>query len=46
MSFNFTAAVISTVILEPKKRKSVTVYTLSSSASHEVMGPEAMILVF
>ena len=34
------------VILEPKKIKSVTVSTLSSSICHEVMGPDAMILVF
>ena len=33
----------SAVILEPKKRKSDTV---SSSISHEVMGPDAMFLVF
>ena len=33
----------SAVILEPKKIKSVTV---SPSISHEVMGPDAMILVF
>ena len=36
----------STVILEPKKIKSVTVYIVSSSISHEVMGLNAMILVF
>ena len=35
----------STVILEPKKIKSVTVI-VSPSISHEVMGPDAMILVF
>jgi len=29
----------STVILEPKKRKSVTTYTFSPSICHEVMGP-------
>ena len=33
----------SAVILEPKKIKSVTV---SPSVCHEVMGPDAMILVF
>ena len=33
----------STVILEPKKMKSVTVSTVSPSISHEVMGPDAMI---
>ena len=37
---------LSTVILEPKKRKSVTASTLSLSVCHEVMGPESMILVF
>ena len=34
------------VILEPKKRKSVTVSIVSPSICHEVMGPDAMILVF
>ena len=33
-------------ILEPKKIKSVTVSTVSPSICHEVMGPDAMILVF
>ena len=36
----------SAVILEPPKIKSATVSTVSSSISHEVMGPDAMILVF
>ena len=36
----------SEVILEPPKRKSDTVSTVSPSISHEVMGPDAMILVF
>ena len=36
----------STVILEPPKIKSATVYTVSPSICHEVMGPDAMILVF
>src|SRR5574340_773109 len=36
----------SAVILEPKKIKSVTVSILSPSIWHEVMGPDAMILVF
>ena len=36
----------STVILEPKKIKSDTVYTVSSSISHQVMGPDAMIFIF
>ena len=34
------------VILEPKKIKSVTVSIVSPSIRHEVMGPDAMILVF
>ena len=34
------------VILEPKKIKSDTVSTVSQSICHEVMGPDAMILVF
>ena len=33
------------VILEPKKIKSVTVSIVSPSICHEVMGPDAMILV-
>ena len=36
----------SAVILEPKKIKSDTVSTVSPSISYEVMGPDAMILVF
>ena len=36
----------STVILEPKKIKSVTVSIVSPSIYHEVMGPDAMIFVF
>ena len=39
---NFMAA----VILEPKKIKSVTIFIVSPSICHEVMGPDAMILVF
>ena len=34
------------MILEPPKMKSDTVSTVSPSICHEVMGPEAMILVF
>ena len=34
------------VILEPKKIKSVTVSIFSPCVCHEVMGPDAMILVF
>ena len=37
---------VSTVNLEPKKIKSVTVYIVSSSICHEVMGQDVMILVF
>ena len=36
----------SAVILEPPKIKSYTVSTVSPSISHEVMGPDALILVF
>ena len=36
----------SAVILEPKKIKSATVPTVSPSISHEMMAPDAMILVF
>ena len=37
---------LSAVILEPRKIKPVTVSTVSPSISHEVMGLDAMILVF
>ena len=37
---------LSEVILEPKKIKSDTVSTVSPSISHEMMGPDAMILIF
>ena len=33
-------------ILEPKKIKSVTVSIVSPSICHQVMGPDAMIVVF
>ena len=36
----------SAMILEPRKIKSATVSTVSPSICHEVMGPDAMILVF
>ena len=36
----------STVILEPKEIKSVTVPIVSPSICHDVMGPDAMIFVF
>ena len=42
---NFMAAVNICNVLEPKKLKSLTVSTVSPSISHEVMGPDAMILV-
>ena len=35
----------SAVILEPRKIKSATVSTVSPSICHEVMGPDAMILL-
>ena len=35
----------SAVILEPQKIKSVSVFIASPSICHEVMGPDAMILV-
>ena len=37
---------LSAVILEPKKIKSVTVSTFPPSICHEMMGLDAMILVF
>ena len=43
VSFNFMVAVTISVILEPKKINSATV---SPSICHEVMGPDATILVF
>ena len=36
----------SAMILEPKKRNSVTVSIVSPSICHEVMGPDVMILVY
>ena len=36
----------SAMILEPKKRKSVTVFIVSPSICHEVMELDAMILVY
>ena len=36
----------SAVILEPSKIKSATVFTVSPSICHEVMGPDAMIFIF
>ena len=46
MSFNSMAIGTDTVILEPKKIKSVTISIVSPSICHEVIGPDAMILVF
>ena len=43
---NFMAKSPSAVILEPKKIESDPVSTVSPSISHEMMGPDAMILVF
>ena len=37
---------LSAVILEPKKIKSVTVSIVSQSICHEMMGPDAIMLVF
>ena len=37
---------LSSVILEPRRKKSVTVSIFSPSIYHEVMGLDAMILVF
>ena len=37
---------LSTVILEPKKRKSVTTPTFSPSICHTIMGMDAMFLIF
>ena len=36
----------SEMILEPQKIKSVTVFIVSPSICHEVMGPDGLILVF
>ena len=45
MSFNFMAAVTIYSVFGAKKMKSVTVSIASPSIWHEVMGPDAMILV-
>ena len=42
----WAAIAFSAVILEPPKIKSVTFSIVSPSISYEVMGPDAMILVF
>ena len=46
MSFNFMAAFTTAVILEAKKIKSITVSIVSPSICHELMGLDAMTLVF
>ena len=46
MSYNFMAAITICSDFGDQKIKSDTVSTLSTSISHEVMGPYAMILVF
>ena len=46
VSFNFVAQSPSSVILEPKKIKSVIVSIVSLSICHEVMGTDAMIFIF
>ena len=46
MSFNFMAAVTICSDFRDPKIKSVTVSIVSPSICHEVMGPDAMILVF
>ena len=45
-SFNLMAAAPSAVILEPPKIKSATIPIVSPSICHEVIGPDAMILIF
>ena len=44
MPFNFMS--LSAMILEPKKIKPVTISIVSPSICHEMLGPDAMILVF
>ena len=46
MSFNFMVAVTICSDLEPEKIKFITVSIVSPSICYEVMGPDAMILVF
>ena len=46
MSFNFMAAVTVHSDLEPKRRKSVTASSFSPSICHDMMGLDAIILVF
>ena len=42
----FVAAVMGTVLLEPKKIRSATVSSFSPSICYKVMGLDSMILVF
>ena len=44
--FKFYGFYLHAVILEPRKIKSVTVPNFFPSIGHEVIGPDAMILVF
>ena len=46
MSFNFMAAVTICSDFGAPKIKSDSVFTVSPSICHEVMGPDAVILVF
>ena len=46
VSFVLWLQTLSTVILEPKKIKSVIVSIVSPSICHEVMGPDAIVLIF
>jgi len=46
VSFTSWLQLPSAVILEPQNIKSLTVSIVSPSISYEVMGPDAMILVF
>ena len=46
MSFNFMVVVTICSDLEPKKIKSATLSIVYSSICHEVMGTDAMTLVF
>ena len=45
-NINILNLLLVAVILEPRIIKSVTVSFVSTSICHEVMGPNAMILVF
>ena len=45
-SLNFMATITIYSVLEPRKIRSDTVSTVSPSICHEMMGPDAMILIF